>query len=417
DGQYIYFNTNRTQPSYPYGMRESDLYRMPLTKIDKPYRSNEFDKLFAKAEDKKESKKEDDKSGETDKKKEKDLPKVTIDFERPMKRIERVGPSFGRQFGSYIVQKDGKTHVVFTSNHDEGKTNLWLLTMEDFEKPKTEKIAGAETGRLAIRSAKDKHYVLVKGNIHSLNLSGKKTEQIKINHSFQRNLQNEFEQMYYETWANMEENFYNESFHGIDWEKMRDQYAGFLPHVNSRADLRRMVNDMLGELNTSHFGFYSNGKEEKLYYGTRTLATGIVFNEDNPWQVDGVVEHSPADREGIDLRPGDVLVAVNGKAVDPKMNREYYFAKASMEEEITLGLERSGAAVEVKLHPTSYTAIRNALYDEWIEKNQQRVDKKSDQRIAYVYMKNMTGGQLEQFQIDMMSEAWQRDCKYRRAHD
>jgi len=410
DGKYLYFTTNRTKPSYPYGLQNSDLYRMPLEKIEKPYRSTEFDKLFVvEKKDDKDEKAKDEETKDEEEKDDKKI-KVTIDFDKPMKRIERIGPSFGSQGGAYVVQKDGKTQVVMASNHDEGKTNLWLLTMEDFEKTETDKIKGAETRNLNIKSAKGKHYVIVKGNIHELNLSGKKTEQIKINHSFQRNLQSEFEQMYFETWANMEENFYNESFHGVDWGKMRDSYSKFLPHLNSRADLRRMTNDLLGELNTSHFGFYSNGKEEKIFYGTRTLATGILFDNENPYQVEGIVPNSPADKVGIDIQKGDVLTAVNGQSVNANTNREFYFAKASMKEEIALGLKRGEKTITIKLHPTSYGSIRNAMYDDWIENNQQRVDEKSNKRIAYTYMKNMTGGQLEQFKIDMVSEAYEREA-------
>ena len=46
DGKYIYFISDRTHPSYPYGSQNEKLYRMPLEKIAQPYRSDMFDSLF-----------------------------------------------------------------------------------------------------------------------------------------------------------------------------------------------------------------------------------------------------------------------------------------------------------------------------------------------------------------------------------
>ncbi|RYE49937.1 MAG: peptidase S41, partial [Sphingobacteriales bacterium] len=50
------------------------------------------------------------------------------------------------------------------------------------------------------------------------------------------------------------------------------------------------------------------------------------------------------------------------------------------------------------------------LYDEWVDKNQQRVNEKSKGRIAYGYMKNMGQGELEQFIIDMTQELNKKDA-------
>ncbi len=415
DGKYIYLTSNRTQPSYPRGMGDSKLYRMALEAVDSPYRSDKFDELFKeeeKEEDEDKDKKEDEKDEEEDKKEDKDeAEKVTIkiDFEGLMERLEQIGPRFGRQSGAYIVQKDDKATVLYTSNHNEGKNAIWKTMMEPFEKPKTEQIKGAETGSLNIEEAEGNHYVLFDGNIHQLKVDEGKVEKIDISHTFRRQLQEEFEQMFYETWANMEENFYNETFHGIDWVAMRDRYAAYLPNLNSRADLRRLLNDLLGELNTSHFGFSSSGEEEKIYYGTQTLATGLVFEKDDPYRVKHLVTESPATLIETKIMPGDRLVKVNGQSVDDQMNREYYFTQPSMDEELSLTFDRGGTMVAVKLHPTSYTTVRNLIHDEWMDANQARVDAKSNKRIAYIHMKNMGGGELQHFLEQMVSEGHQRD--------
>ena len=214
--------------------------------------------------------------------------------------------------------------------------------------------------------------------------------------------------MYYETWANLEENFYDENFHGENWQALRDEYAAYLPYLNNRADLRQLCNDLLGELNTSHFGFRSSGKEEETEYETSTMATGIQFESANPYVVQRIIARSPADHKGKDIKAGDELIAVNGVVIDKSKNRNQYFVQPSRDEELTLTFLRAGKKIIVKLHPISYFSERTLLYDEWMQERQARVDKGSDKKIAYVHMKNMGGGELRRFKKEMVSEGHQR---------
>lgn len=49
DGKYVYFVSNRTTPSYPYGMGNAKIYRMALERQEKPYQSDMYDSLFVSA--------------------------------------------------------------------------------------------------------------------------------------------------------------------------------------------------------------------------------------------------------------------------------------------------------------------------------------------------------------------------------
>ncbi|HEY0897017.1 MAG TPA: S41 family peptidase, partial [Sphingobacteriaceae bacterium] len=243
------------------------------------------------------------------------------------------------------------------------------------------------------------------GNIHKYNPDQNKVEKLDISYTFRRNLSGEFRQMFDETWANLEENFYDENMHGVDWPKMRERYGAYLPYLTNRSDLRILLNDMLGELNSSHMGFTSNGPEEQIRINYRTLETGIMFDNTDPYKVSHIVAGSNADRSHVNVRPGDRLTHVNGQAVEAAQDRNYYFTKPSLDKEIRLTFDRNGSPVQVTLHPESSGQLRTNLYDEWVENNQKKVDELSKNRIAYTYMKNMGGPELESFLIDMVSEA------------
>ncbi|WP_189663017.1 S41 family peptidase [Polaribacter sp. IC073] len=397
DGRFIYFTSERTAPSFPSGGNgKSKVYQMALDKYEKPFKMDKLKELFVKKDTTKKDKKEENVT-------------VGINSKGLMDRLTRISPRFGNQANISVITEGDKTHVLYISNHDEGKNKLWKTTIAPFESDKTESLGDKGVFGYQHVASKKKHYVLVSGVINSLNLSTNKLKVIAIDSKFNKSLSNEFEQMYFEAWAGMEENFYDENFHGQNWQKLRDRYAEFLPFITNRADLRLIFNDMLGELNTSHFGFNSNGSEEKIYYGTKTLATGITFKNDKPFMVERIVSESPVDVKNKNIRKGDVLIAVNGVGVDTNKNRESYFTNPDTKDEIKLTFSRNKEEFSVYIHATNYGDIKSLMYDEWQDENQKHVDEKTNNEIAYVHMKNMSGGELTKFYEDLMSnEAYKK---------
>lgn len=404
NGKYIYFASDRFNPSYPLGLQNPSIYRFSLDWTTDPFKSDKFDKLFVekKEEVKKEPSKKDKKAKETAKVESPKISSIKVNTEGILDRIELVSDRFGNQYAPMVFADDKKEVVFYNTNQENGKGNLYKKVYEDFEAPKAEKVFDKRASQLQKRDKKI--YALIDSNIYSFELSKGKPEQIKIKHSFTKNLSDEFNQMYYETWAGVEENFYDETFHGIDWNKMKGQFAQYLPEVNSRNDLRILLNDMLGELGSSHLGFNSSGDEEKTKLNYRTYETGIVFSADKPYQVERIVRKSPAYATDIDVKPNDVLIKVNGQKVDEKINRDTYFTFANSQDEITLTFNRGGKEINTKLHPISSSTMKSLLYDEWIHTNKQRVNQLSNNRIAYSYMKNMTSPELDRFLLDMVEQ-------------
>lgn len=401
DGKYIFFASNRTKPSYPFGMQNASIYKLALDNFDEPYRRDKFDELFKATGNEDKSKNED--------KKEEEKPKViNINTENIWDRVSLISPAFGTQSGTSVFKKGDKTFVFFHSNHEGGRTALYRTTIQPFEENKTEKVGDGPSS--IILEVDGKFFTLARGTVNKYNIDANKIDKVEISHKFQRNLKGEFEQMYYETWAGIEENFYDGTFHGVNWEKVKNDYAAFLPFLNSRADLRILLNDMLGELNASHLGFNSSGPEERKNLTYSTSETGIIFDTENPYRVARLAEKSNATLQGVNIKPGDVLVAVDGQRVDPSIDRDFYFTKPSRANELTLTFTRAGQEVTTNIRPHSANDLRNLLYDEWIKTNRNRVDSLGKNRIAYSHMKNMGGGELERFLLDMVQQEYRKEA-------
>ena len=399
DSKYIYFISSRLHPAYPTGLQEPRIYRMPLEKFDQPYRMDKFNALF-KEEKKDTAKKKDSKDSV--------IANINIDTSKIMDRLEQIGPNFGSQYLVSVLQKGDKTYVLYVSDHVEGKAALYKTTLEPFENPKTEKISGADGDNVSIVESGDKDYALINSTLYKLNLDGNKVDPVSTDYTFRRNLSGEFNQMFYEAWANLQENYYDEKFHGVDWSKTKTYYAQFLPYLNNRSDLRTLLNDMLGELNSSHQGFYSFGDDEKTPLSNATMETGIIFDNTDPYKVKYILQGSTADNRDDSVNAGDILVKVNDETIDPSIDRYYYFTRPSLDKEARLTFKRGAKTFEIKVHPQS--SLYTNLYDQWIENNQKRVDEKSNKRIAYACMKNMGESELNNFIITMTEQLNNRDA-------
>ncbi|MGS4345362.1 S41 family peptidase [Myroides odoratus] len=401
-GKYIYFSSDRLNPSYPMGMQNASIYRLALNWYADPFKSDEFDQLFVvkKEEEKteKESKKSKNKTADTPVK----SAVVTINTQDVLDRIELVSDKFGNQYSPAVFEEAEKEYIYYSSNQENGKYGLHRKIYEKFEAAKTEKVFDKSVSLIQQR---DKTlYALSGNNLYKFALEKGTPEKISISHAFTKNLAEEFNQMFEETWAGVEENFYDETFHGLDWKATKDYFSSYLPYLNNRNDLRILLNDMLGELGSSHLGFTSTGEEEKSRLQYNTVETGIIFSATNPYEVARLLRKSPAATKDMDLQKGDILTHVNKQKVDPTTNRDSYFTFAPTQEEIELTFERGSKTFSVKLHPISYVAQKGLLYDEWIYQNKQRVNTWSNNRIAYSYMKNMGASELDSFLLDMVEQ-------------
>ena len=382
DGRYIYLSADRYNAGFPRGAGVSKLYRIPLYRFSESLRTDEYGKLFAK-------------------KPVKDSLKIDIKIETDgiTDRWEQIDVKGNDQAYPHVFNVRGKTLLLFNNSPNPREMILTKAELSPFEPPKSAAIGDKGFSRLIM--AGDKFFALMSGDVYEVKPAEGKADKIALSATFRKNLHDEFVQMFYENWATLAEHFYDVDYHGVDWKAMRDRYEQYLPLVRNRDNLRTIQNDMLGELNSSHLGFSSQGDEARPYYRMQTNATGILFREDDPFVVSGWVKRSPADLTDSPLRAGDRLVAVNGTPVDRSGDRDRAFTLPQIEKEITLHFDRKGKELDITLAPISSGALKTLLYDSWIAENRRIVDSLSGGRVGYVYMKDMGTPSLEKFLIDM----------------
>jgi tricorn protease len=206
----------------------------------------------------------------------------------------------------------------------------------------------------------------------------------------------EWVQIFNEAWRINRDFFYDPNMHGADWPAMREKYSVFLPDLASRSDLNRVIMWMCSELSVGH---HRVGGGDFLY-STDTIPGGLLgadFEVDRGRyqfaKVYGGLNWNPAMRSpltepGVDVSPGEYLLAVNGRDLRPPENLYSRFENtADKRVEITVGPNPNGRdARTVTVVPIrSESSLRNR---DWVESNVRRVTEATNGRVAYVYVPN-----------------------------
>src|SRR6266403_1471079 len=139
----------------------------------------------------------------------------------------------------------------------------------------------------------------------------------------------EWNQIYFECWRHMRDFFFSPTMNGVDWKAMRDKYAALLPFVNHRNDLTYLLGELISELNNGHA--YVGGGERPDAPRIKLGLLGAEFSRDpatRAYRSERVLPgenwdkhtRSPLTAMGLNVKPGDYHLAINGTPVSTMPN-------------------------------------------------------------------------------------------------
>ncbi|MEZ5330847.1 MAG: S41 family peptidase [Thermoanaerobaculia bacterium] len=216
----------------------------------------------------------------------------------------------------------------------------------------------------------------------------------------------EWRQIFAEVWRRFRDFFYVENMHGYDWQALRERYEPLLDHVAHRSDLNYVMNEMIAELSAGHT--YIAGGDWQAPERAAVALPGAVFELDEAAGryrlatiFPGINEESryrsPLTQIGVDVDPGDYVLAVDGEELlgsdNPYRLLRY---KADRPVELTVSPTPStDDAHTVTFEPLgSETDLR---YLAMVEANKRRVDEMTDGRVGYIHIPDMGSTGIQEF--------------------
>ena len=289
---------------------------------------------------------------------------------------------------------------------------------------------------------------------HLSDVMGEKTHVSLKMLSFSRDAKQEYQHIISEVWRIQKEHFVNPTVPTLDWEGILNKYLKMVPLISSDRDLIAVINGLFGELRTSHAyimslaqweerrtkkkdGFHWGGeciwdKEQKGYRITK------IYTADR-WKTTGGFAPS-----GLEI--DDVLISANGISLDPQKwsldevlnhclqkkpdenttpitfevikKHDYRLNKNTPDTTKTDSLNKdpiadcdamieklyeescektltAAKAQKITIVPSIFN--KEILYRQWVEENTKYVTEKTQGRVGYIHIPNMSTGGCEEF--------------------
>ncbi|MCB1185868.1 PD40 domain-containing protein [bacterium] len=331
---------------------------------------------------------DDEKDDESDKEEDKG-PKydpIEIDFERIHERYFPVGTQFVRG-GAEIFDFDSK--FLFFSTGGPGGGGLWAYDLDSGQESPLD--GGFNGGNLHYGKDGKRLYYSGRGSIGYLELSGNQKRgqgSVPVTAEVNFDQRERWAEVLKDAWRQIGYNFYDSHMHGIDWDPVLPKYQKRLEGVGTTREFNRLLTEMVGEINSSHTWAYVPNLEGSAGPSDNTGFLGVDYDTSWPgpgWLVERSLQDGPADEPGHELYDGDVILAIDGKEIQPIDNR--------------FALLRNKAGQIVRLRVKSGEAALAAEVD-WQAKQdadeaKDGKDKKKDEKAEATYPLTADNGERE----------------------
>lgn len=212
-------------------------------------------------------------------------------------------------------------------------------------------------------------------------------------------------------WRLTSTKFYDPEMHGVDWEKYKDEYSKYLPHIHTWEDFTEMLSEMVGELNASHTGARLHATPP---CADRTASLGIYYDHSHREagvKVAEILPGGPADRAHGLLKPGALIKSVDGREITPDMDiHELLNRKEGVPISLEVLLPGSAATVHATVVPDSFEHEMHLAYMRWVSVRKAMTDELSNKRIGYIHFSSMDAPSFQRAYSELFGEYRDREA-------
>jgi tricorn protease len=218
--------------------------------------------------------------------------------------------------------------------------------------------------------------------------------------------------MFAQCWRALSDNFYDPQHHGANWNAVREKFLPLVGHTATREDLYALVSMMLGELNASHLGI--SGKMPTPDEWTADL--GLIFDDTYKGpglKVVEVLKRGPADKRGLDIKPGDVVLSIDRVELTDKVNVSKLLNNKIGEGvslEIASDPKDAKTKRKVEIVGGNRNRISQLMYERWAERNAAEVAKASGGKVGYIHIPSMDDTGLDAFVRALYSDHFDKEA-------
>ena len=331
---------------------------------------------------------------------------VRIDLEGLLLRLRRVPVPSGN-YGTLAVNADA---LFFTSTASGANANTDLVAYR-LTNEKQEPVVVVDAIRSAQLSLNGKKILVHKGtNLHVIDAKPVKIANINDSRvdltgwTFPIDTKDDFRQLFVDAWRLERDWFYDPKMHGVDYKATLAKYLPLVKRITTRAELSDLIGWAVGELSALHTSV-GGGDMRRGEDNVAVASLGARLFRDpakGGYRIDYIYQtdpefpalRSPLAEPDLNVKAGDVILAVNGTRT---LDAEDIGAllRNQVGKQVLLTVINGGEPRDIVVTPIgNESAIR---YADWEYTRRVLTEKKSDNKIGYVHLRAMGGGDINQF--------------------
>jgi tricorn protease len=336
---------------------------------------------------------------------------VQIDYDMIRRRLTLLNVGIDVRYQT--ISPDGKLLLMVASVANQ--LNLYVypldeLTRDPLVSRQLTSTAGFKNSAQFSPDSKEVFY-LEQGRLSVIQVDNRQAKPLAVAAEMDVDFSREKMEVFTQAWTYIRDNFFEPNMNGVDWNAMRSQYAPLAAGARTGDELRRIISQMLGELNASHSGIGAPAIPPV------TPAIGRLglrfdrgeFETKGALKISDVIPLTPAAVNNI--KAGEYLMAVDGVSIGARTNLDELLAyKIGKRVVLSIAALADGSQKrDVVVRPINGATERNLVYRRWIEDNRAYVSKISNGRLGYIHMADMSAGALTQLNLDLDAENQRRD--------
>jgi tricorn protease len=208
----------------------------------------------------------------------------------------------------------------------------------------------------------------------------------------------------------MRRDFWTPDMSGVDWDGVLEEYRPLLDRVRGADDFTDLLWEVVAELGTSHaYIARSEPGSDPGEVAVGLLGADISRDGAGRWVVDRVLPgessdpraRSPLEAPGVVIRPGDEVVAVDGRPVDPALGPAPLLA-GTVGKPVELTVKSESETRRVVVVPLRDE--RRLRYQDWVAGRRRLVRELGQGKLGYLHIPNMVGEGWADFHRDLHTE-------------
>lgn len=332
---------------------------------------------------------------------------LTFDWQGMKDRTARL-TIHSSMLSDAVLSKDG-SKLYYLSSFEENY-NLWETDLRTRETKQAIRL-NTGPGSLVWDDKMENLYLLSRGGISKLDVSGGRSVPVRIRGEMRYDADLERREMFHHVYNRTRNIFYEPTFHGMDWDLLRDEYEPFIPHLGNSYEFAEMISEMIGELNVSHAGARFNRSIEN---GDQTASLGIFkdfTHEGEGIRIAEVIEGGPLDKAAFTVEPGMIIRAIDGDSIAPDQDVAFYLNRiAGRFVSLEILNPADGSLLTIRVQPITLGAERALLYRRFVRTNEKEVEERSGGRLGYVHIPGMGDGPYRNVIREMLGKYSDREA-------